>query len=114
VKDVGRTPRLPELSCSETREETEIFSSAEELAGLATKWPGARLVEIWNSLPGVEPVQRFTSRLAAVTRIWKAIQHLQAGGAAHRRRAAANKGGAKKKASRKARPAVRGNSKTAR
>jgi hypothetical protein len=50
----------------------------------------------------------------AVTRIWKAIQHLQASGGAHRRRAAAKKGGANKKASRKAQPAVRKNSKTAR
>src|SRR5260370_2921861 len=58
-------------------EGTETFSSAEELAALATKWPGVRLVEIWNSLPGVEPVERFTSRQVAMTRILKAIQHLQ-------------------------------------
>ena len=95
-------------------EGTEIFSSDEELAALATKWPGARLVEIWNSLPGVEPVERFTSRQVAVTRIWKAIQHLQAGGAAYRRRVAAKKGSARKKASRKTRPVVRKTSKTAR
>jgi Protein of unknown function (DUF3489) len=94
-------------------EGTETFSSAEELAALATKWPGARLVEIWNSLPGVEPLQRFTSRQVAMTRIWKAIQHLQPSGGAHRRRVAAKKDSAKKKASRKARPAVRENSKTA-
>ncbi len=43
-------------------EGTEIFSSVEELVALATKWPGARLVEIWNSLPGVQSVERFTSR----------------------------------------------------
>jgi hypothetical protein len=95
-------------------EGTETFSSAEELASLATKWPGARLVEIWNSLPGVEPVERFTSRQVAVTRIWKAIQHLQPAGVACRRRAAAKKGSAQKKASRKAPPAVCENSKTAR
>jgi hypothetical protein len=95
-------------------EKTEIFSSAEELADLATKWPGARLLEIWNSLPGVEPVQRFTSRQVAATRIWKVIQHLQASGAAHRRRVAAQHVSRQKKASRKARPAVRENSKTAR
>ena len=69
-------------------EGTETFSSAEELAALATKWPGARLVEIWNSLPGVEPVDRFTSRQVAVRRIWKAIQHLQPSGRAPRRRVA--------------------------
>jgi hypothetical protein len=95
-------------------EGTEIFSSTEELAALATKWPGARLVEIWNSLPGVQCVERFTSRQVAVTRIWRAIQHLQPGGGAHRHPVAAKTGSAKKEASRKARPAVRENSKTAR
>ena len=59
---------------------TETFKNPQELDKLAARWPGARLVEIWNSLPGVEPVQRFTSRQVAATRIWKAIQHLKAGG----------------------------------
>jgi hypothetical protein len=95
-------------------EGTETFSSVEELAALASKWPGARLVEIWNSLPGVEPVERFTSRQVAITRIWKAIQHLQPGGGAHRRRVVAKQGSAKKKAGRNALPAVRENSKTER
>ena len=105
---------FPSLKEIEKGEGTEIFSSAEELAALVTKWPGTRLVEIWNSLPGVEPVERFTSRQVAVTRIWKAIQHLQASRGADRRRAAAKKAGAKTKAGRKAQPAVRENSKTAR
>ena len=95
-------------------EGTETFSSVEELAALASKWPGARLVDIWNSLPGVEPVERFTSREVAITRIWKAIQHLQPGVGAHRRRVVAKQGSAKKKARRNALPAVRENSKTAR
>ena len=59
--------------------ETEIFSSPEGLAALADQWPGVRLVEIWNGLLGVEPVQRFTSRKVAVARIWKAIQQLKPG-----------------------------------
>jgi hypothetical protein len=99
---------------SENGKGTETFSSAEELAALATQWPGMRLVEIWNSLPGGQPVERFTSRQVAVKRIWKAIQHLQPDGGAHRRRVAAKQGSAKKTARRKARPAVRENSKTAR
>jgi hypothetical protein len=56
--------------------DAEPFSSAEELAKLATNWPVARLVEIWNSLPGVAPVKKFTDRKTAATRIWKAIQSL--------------------------------------
>ena len=102
---------LKEIPGSEERIET--FSSPEELASLAEKWPAARLVESWNSLPGVQAVERFTSRKVAVTRIWKGIQQLQPAGGAPRRTAAAKKEGRKRKASRKGRPARRPNSKTA-
>jgi hypothetical protein len=54
----------------------ERFSTSAALAKLAEKWPVARLVEIWNSLPGASPVKKFTDRKTAVTRIWKAIQSL--------------------------------------
>jgi len=80
----------------------EIFTSDEELARLASNWPGTRLIEIWNSLPGVEPVRRFTSKPVAVTRIWKAIQHLKPASSANGPRVASNKSGAKKKANRAA------------
>lgn len=87
----------------ENGEGTEIFNSAEELNEVATKWPGSRLVEVWNSLPGVEPVQRFTSRKTAVARIWKAIQHLQLGSGIDRRKVKGKKANARKKASKAAR-----------
>jgi len=35
-----------------------------------------RLLEIWNSLPGVKPVTKFANRKAATARIWEAIQQL--------------------------------------
>jgi len=54
----------------------ERFSSAEELAALAADWPTARLIEIWNGIPGATQVRKFTDRRAAATRIWKAIQPL--------------------------------------
>ena len=54
----------------------EYFGSQEELAKLAAAWPGSRLVEIWNSLPGVAPLKKFTDRKTAVARIWKAAQAL--------------------------------------
>src|SRR5271168_3651849 len=57
--------------------EAESFSSEKNLSALAAKWASTRLVEIWNGLPGVKPVQRFTSRIVAVRRIWAAIQHLK-------------------------------------
>jgi hypothetical protein len=56
--------------------QAERFSSSKELGRLAEHWPGSRLVAIWNSLPGQKAVKKFTSRQAAVTRIWKTIQSL--------------------------------------
>jgi hypothetical protein len=60
----------------------ESFSSQQELAQLAAKWPGSRLIAIWNSLPGRTPVKKFTDRQSALARIWKAIQSLNSAGAA--------------------------------
>ena len=54
----------------------EDFDSENDLAQIASEWPMSRLVEVWNSLPGVTPVKRFTDRKKAVTRIWKASQKL--------------------------------------
>jgi Protein of unknown function (DUF3489) len=36
-----------------------------------------RLIEIWNSIPGTQPVKKFTDRKTAATRIWKNIQILK-------------------------------------
>jgi len=54
------------------------FASQSELADLAAEWPMSRLVEIWNSIPGVTAVSKFTNRKVATERIWKAIQGLGA------------------------------------
>src|SRR5260370_17644878 len=58
-------------------EDAEYFSSQEDLGKLAVSWPAARSIEIWNSLAGVTPVKKFTSRSTAVSRIWKVIQSLR-------------------------------------
>ena len=55
---------------------SEQFSNEAALANLAADWPAARLVEVWNSLPGETPVKKFKDRATAVSRIWKAIQSL--------------------------------------
>ena len=52
------------------------FSTENELTKLAAQWPGARLVEMWNQLPGVKPVARFPDRYIAIRRIWAAVQNL--------------------------------------
>lgn len=59
-------------------ENTQQFTSEKELGKLAADWPAERLVDIWNSLPGVKPVKKFTNRNTAAGRIWKAIQSLGA------------------------------------
>ena len=54
----------------------DLFANQDELAELATAWPASRLVEIWNSLPGVTPVKKFKDSKTGIARIWKAIQSL--------------------------------------
>jgi hypothetical protein len=54
-----------------------IFASEVQFSDLIGP-DNQRLVEIWNSLPGVKPLTKFTSRKVATERIWKAIQSLGA------------------------------------
>jgi hypothetical protein len=102
--------------------EAERFTTAKELTKLAEAWPGARLVEIWNSLPGQKQVQKFTSRNTGVNRIWAAIQSLAPDAGAPVARVAPKRAKPGKKASsaskapkgqKKAAPAAREGSKTA-
>jgi hypothetical protein len=58
-------------------DQTVKFTMEQELAALAAAWPGARLVEIWNRVPGAKPVAKFTNRHAGVKRIWKAVQSME-------------------------------------
>jgi len=48
-------------------------TSLEEWRALASAWPLKRLVAIWNDLPGVPPVQKFTNREIALERIWRSV-----------------------------------------
>src|SRR4030081_3734436 len=57
----------------------ESFGTQQELAELAGKWTANRLVEVWNGIPGLSPVKKFTDRKSALSRIWKAIQSLDGG-----------------------------------
>jgi hypothetical protein len=68
-------------------DQSQSFSNAKELAKLTAEWPVTRLVETWNSFAGVapfddlKPVKKFTSRKAAVARIWDAVLRLSPDGA---------------------------------
>jgi hypothetical protein len=42
------------------------FGTEAALGKLAADWPTARLVDVWNSLPGVTPVGKFKDRSTAV------------------------------------------------
>ena len=62
-----------------TDKRSEQFTSEKELAQLAAAWPGSRLVDIWNRIPGLTPVKRFTNRAVATARTWRAVQSLASG-----------------------------------
>ena len=65
-------------SAEEARAEvgSTIFDSPAALAEVSADWPGSRLVDIWNSIPGNTPVKKFENREKALNRIWKAVQSL--------------------------------------
>ncbi len=52
------------------------FATEREFASVSADWPMSRLVSIWNQLPGVKPVRKFTDRTTALRRIWAALQVL--------------------------------------
>jgi hypothetical protein len=58
---------------ADSNPEGERFRSAKELDKVARKWPAPRLIEIWNALPGVSPVRKFTSRQVAQAEAGRAV-----------------------------------------
>src|SRR5450755_4138166 len=63
----------PEEAAATTANPFDSFTSPQEFVELAKSWPATRLVAIWNSLPGVPPIQKFKDHQAAATRIWKRL-----------------------------------------
>jgi hypothetical protein len=53
----------------------DVFATEVQFADLIGP-DNKRLLAIWNSLPGVQPVTKFANRKVATERIWKAIQGL--------------------------------------
>jgi Protein of unknown function (DUF3489) len=58
---------------SEEQRLVQQVTSFEEWKVAAHAWPLKRLVSIWNELPGVAPVQKFTNREIALERIWRSV-----------------------------------------
>jgi uncharacterized protein DUF3489 len=74
------------LTSDEKRPRTQrpgCFTNEQEFAALAAQWPTGRLVEIWNNLPGVRKIAKFTDRQTGVRRIWRAIERLEPHVGAH-------------------------------
>ena len=68
----------PEEAAATTTTPFNSFSSQQEFAELAKFWPAKRLLAIWSSLPGVQPIRKFKDHKAAASRIWERIQGLAA------------------------------------
>jgi hypothetical protein len=66
----------PDEAAAATTTPFDSFGNQKQLTELAKGWPTERLVAIWNSLPGVTPVESFKNAQAAASRIWKQIQSL--------------------------------------
>jgi uncharacterized protein DUF3489 len=65
---------INEQGPAEAHGDGTTFVSEQDFHDITKEWPMKRLVEIWNRLPGVEAVARFTDRKTAIARIWRAIQ----------------------------------------
>src|ERR1022692_3546996 len=50
----------PEDAATTTTTPFDSFSSPQEFVELAQSWPAKRLLAIWSSLPGVQPIRKFT------------------------------------------------------
>src|SRR3954471_4678546 len=66
----GATVEIPANSL----DRANAIASRDEWETIAGMWPLKRLVAIWNALPDVKPVEKFTSRQIALERIWRAVE----------------------------------------
>ena len=99
----------PGPSTSAARKSCEQLASSWSPAGARGRG-SSKLLELWNSLPGVVPVKKFTDRKTALARIWKAAQALTPPGAPQDAPDAPKAKGSRKKATsgKKATPARKG------
>src|SRR3954454_16983120 len=59
---------------NQEQENQRAITRRDQWEAIAGQWPLKRLVAIWNNLPGVAPVEKFTSRQIALERIWRAVE----------------------------------------
>jgi hypothetical protein len=94
--------------------DTVKLTNEPEFAAATKDWPTARLIELWNKLPNVMPVTKFTDRKTALRRIWTAIETIEPGAdrepAPKSQAAPKPKSAAKAKAVARAKPAAKAKS----
>src|SRR5438477_9084070 len=81
--DAGNTIAVSTSTERSSKSGAERFTNEKQFAALAAHWPSGRLVEIWNNLPGVRKIAKFTDRQTGVHRIWRAIERLESHVGAH-------------------------------
>src|SRR3954451_6826624 len=70
----GSITEIPTDKVDRANAEKAVVTTKDEWEVIAGTWSLKRLVEIWNALPGVTPVEKFTSRQIALERIWRAVE----------------------------------------
>src|SRR3954451_16338451 len=70
----GCITEIPTDNGQQANAEKGVVTTRHEWQAIAGAWPLKRLVEIWNALPGVTPVGKFTNRQIALARIWRAVE----------------------------------------
>src|SRR4051795_11693421 len=70
----GSATEIPTDHGQRANTDKTVVTTRDEWEAIAGAWPLKRLVEIWNALPGVTPVEKFTSRQIALARIWRAVE----------------------------------------
>src|SRR4051795_3712074 len=70
----GSITEIPTDNGQRANAEKAVLTTKDEWEAIAGAWPLKRLVAIWNALPGVTPVEKFTSRQIALERIWRAVE----------------------------------------
>ena len=64
----------PEQAAANSATPFDTFTTADELAQLATAWPAERLLAVWNSVPGLTPATEIKDAAKAAKLIFKRLE----------------------------------------
>ena len=64
----------PDEAAAHSATPFDSFSTADELAQLATGWPAERLLAVWNSVPGLTPAAEIKDAAKAARVIFKRLE----------------------------------------